>query len=340
MSQTCIDVFCHCLPSRYCRAVQRVLKKRFHMFDRLQQMAVMVDLEARFRVMDRFPGYQQIPSLASPPIEILAGPDQAPELARIANEEMAGMVALHPDRFPGFVASLPLNDPQAALQEAARAIDELGALGLQVYTNINGAPIDSPEILAILELAAERCRAVWLHPARSMFRPDYPTEQESKFDLWWALGWPYETSLAMARLVFAGVFDDWPELVIITHHVGGMIPMMEGRLGSGLELLGTRNPPQHADAVKTRLKETPLRAFRRFYADTASFGSRAAIECGLAFFGSDRLLFASDMPFDPEQGPGYIRETLRALAEMDLTQGQHRAILSATALRLLLSQRP
>ena len=340
MTQNCIDVFCHCLPARYCKAVKRVLKQRFHMFDRLQQMPVMVDLEARFRVMDGFPGYRQIPSLASPPIEALAEPDQAPELARIANEEMAEMVALHSDRFPGFVASLPLNDPRAALREAARAMDELGALGLQVYTNVNGGPIDSPEILAILELAAERRRAIWLHPSRSMFRPDYPTEEVSKFDLWWALGWPYETSLAMARLVFAGVFDEWPELVIITHHVGGMIPMMEGRLGSGLELLGTRNPPRHADAVKTRLKEAPLRAFRRFHADTASFGSRAAIECGAAFFGFGRLLFATDMPFDPEQGPGYIRETLGALAGMDLTEEQHRAILSANARRILLFEQP
>ena len=71
---------------------------------------------------------------------------------------------------------------------------------------------------------------------------DYPSEEVSKFDTWWALGWPYETSVAMARLVFSGLFDRWPDLKLITHHCGGMIPMMEGRIESGLQLLGTRKP--------------------------------------------------------------------------------------------------
>ena len=139
----------------------------------------------------------------------------------------------------------------------------------------------------------------------------------------------------MARLVFAGVFDRWPDLVVITHHCGGMIPMMEGRIESGLQLLGTRNPPHLADTVKTDLQERPIDAFRRFHADTASFGSRAAIECGMSFFGLDRMLFATDSPFDPEQGPGYIRETLRAIGEMDLNSEQRTAILSGNAERLL-----
>jgi predicted TIM-barrel fold metal-dependent hydrolase len=167
-----------------------------------------------------------------------------------------------------------------------------------------------------------------------MTTPDYSTEKVSKFDLWWALGWPYETSVAMGRLVFSGLFDRCPDLAIITHHVGGMIPMMEGRIGSGLDLLGTRVLPGYEQAVKTSLKQRPLEAFRKFYADTASFGSRAAIECGKAFFGIDRLLFATDMPFDPEQGPGYIRETFRAIDGMALSADQREAILFRSALKL------
>ena len=81
--------------------------------------------------------------------------------------------------------------------------------------------------------------------------------------------------------------------------------------------------------------DLPLPAFRRFHADTATFGSRAAIECGAAFFGWDRMLFATDMPFDPEQGPGYIRETLRALAEVEPTAPECRAVHAANARRLL-----
>ena len=314
-----IDVFCHWLPRPYLDAVLTHSGKRLHMLERAGQIPVMVDLEARFTVMDQFEEYRQIPSLASPPIEAVADPSTAVDLARIANDTQAEMVECHPDRFPGFVASLPMNNPEAALEEAQRATEELGALGVQVFTNVNGQPLDEPPFLELFETMGELQKPIWLHPARGMNRPDYPTEKVSKYDLWWALAWPLETSLAMGRLVFSGLFDRYPDLVIVTHHAGGIIPMMEGRLGPGLEMLGTRNPPELADSVSTPLKERPLDAFKRFYADTATFGSQAAIECGLAFFGSERLMFGSDMPFDPEKGPGFIRETLAAIDRMSLS---------------------
>jgi predicted TIM-barrel fold metal-dependent hydrolase len=335
MDDTCIDVFCHCLPPAYCDAANRAAVRPLHMFRRAQAIPVMVSLDARFKVMDQFPGYRQILSLSSPPLELIAGPDATPELARIGNDALAEMVVDHADRFPGFVASLPMNRPDAAMAEAKRAVTDLGAAGVQVLTNVNGRPIDTPEVLALFELMAVLGRAVWLHPTRGMRTPDYANESVSKYDLWWALGWPYETSLAMARLVFAGIFDRCPDLVIVTHHAGGMIPMMEGRLGPGLDLLGTRVPPGMDHAVQTPLKQRPIDAFRRFYADTATFGSRAAIECGLAFFGADRLMFATDSPFDPEQGPGYIRTTLEAIEAMQLTPQDRERILCGNARRCL-----
>jgi aminocarboxymuconate-semialdehyde decarboxylase len=294
----------------------------------------MVDLEARFRLMDRFPGYRQLPSLVSPPVETLADSETSLELARTANDELAELAAEVPDRFPGFVASLPLNNVEASLQEAERAVRELGALGVQVFTSVLGKPLDLPEYLQIIELAAKLDCAVWLHPTRTMERADYPTEEFSRFEIWWSLGWPYETSVAMLRLVFAGVFDRYPNLKIIAHHAGGMIPMMEGRIWPGLENLGSRTPPDKSEAVKTDLRENPLSAVKRFYADTATFGSRAAIECGLSFFGADRMLFASDMPFGQEGGAGHIRSTLEAIDKMDLSEPEKRAILSGNAERL------
>jgi predicted TIM-barrel fold metal-dependent hydrolase len=305
------------------------------MLNRAQTIPVAVDVEARLALMDRFPGYRQVLSLASPPLEIIAGPDVTPDLARLGNDAMAGMVAEYSDRFPGFIASVAMNNMDATLIEAERAIKTLDACGVQIFTNINGRPLDEPEFLPLFELMAQLDRPIWLHPARGMNFPDYATEKVSKFELWWAFGWPYESSVAMARIVFAGVFDRWPHLKIITHHMGGMIPMMAGRLSPGLDVLGTRTPPEHAAAVSTALIERPLDAFRHFYADTASFGSKSAIECGLAYFGLDKMLFASDMPFGPEGGLGHIRETLRAISEMELSSDERRQILSGNACRLL-----
>src|SRR6185312_9863437 len=106
---------------------------------------VLWDLEARLRMMKRFPGYQQILTLSLPAIEYLAGPEESPALARLANDGMAEIVAKHPDQFPAFVASLPMNNVPAALDEMDRAITRLGARGIQVFTNVNGRPLDDPE---------------------------------------------------------------------------------------------------------------------------------------------------------------------------------------------------
>ncbi len=330
-----IDVFNHILPPEFAAAVDRLATRRLLMFDRARQIPAMAVLDARLRVMDQFPGYRQILSLTSPPVEALVPEDHAAELARVGNDALATLKDQLPERFPGFVASLPMNDTQAAMREAERAVNELGAVGVQLYTSTNGCPLDRPETLELFGLMAELNRPVWLHPIRPMTSADYPSESVSKYDLWWAFGWPHETSIAMGRLVFAGVFDRWPNLAVITHHVGGTVPMSAGRIESGLALLGTRNPPEHVAAVATDLQEPPLTAFRRFFADTASFGSRAALECGRDFFGIDQLLFASDMPFDPEQGPGFIRDTLRAIDEMNLTEADRRAILENNLKKLL-----
>lgn len=330
-----IDVNCHWMPKSFYEYASKKSEIRPHMLERANRIPVMGDLNLRFAIMDRFPGYRQIPSLVSPPLEALAGPDTTSDLSQAANEAMAELAVKHPDRFPGFVAALPMNNPEAAMKEAERAVTSLGAKGVQIFTNVNGSALDRPEYLQIFELMSKLRKPVWLHPARGIQTPDYADETVSKFEIWWALGWPYETGAAMLRLVFAGLFDRCPELAVITHHAGGVIPMMEQRIGSGYELLGSRTPEAMKEAVSTTLKEKPLEAVRRFYADTATFGSRIGIESGLGFFGIDKLMFASDMPFDPEQGPGYIRETLQAISEMRLTDEERDLILFRNACELL-----
>lgn len=330
-----IDVFNHILPAEYIAAVEQRVSRRPLMFDRAVKIDSMSNVDARLRVMDQFPGYRQILSLSSPTIETLATGDVGAKLSQIANDAMSKLVERLPERFPGFVASLPLDNPDVAQREAERSIRQLGAVGIQVYTSVHGRPIDQPHLLELLGHVSELGGAVWLHPIRPMSSSDYPSERNSKFDLWWAFGWPHETSVAMGRLVYAGVFDRWPSLKVITHHAGGTIPMFAGRIEHGLASLGTRNPPELAGEVETGLIEPPLKAFKHFYVDTATFGSREALACSRSFFGSNKLLFATDMPFDPEGGAGFIRETLNAIRELNLSADDQSKILEANIKRVL-----
>ena len=123
---------------------------------------------------------------------------------------MAELVQRYPDRFPGFVASLPLGDPDAAARELHRAVDDLGARGFQIFSNILGKPISAPEFLPLFEAMAAYDLPIWMHPYRGADMPDYKTEDRSEYEIWWTFGWPYETSVAMARLVFAGLSIAFP----------------------------------------------------------------------------------------------------------------------------------
>jgi len=138
----------------------------------------------------------------------------------------------------------------------------------------------------------------------------------------------------MARLVFSGTFERHPDLKIITHHLGGIVPYLEGRVGYGWDQLGARTSQVDYSVVLQSLSKRPVDCFRQFYADTAMFGARAATRCGLEFFGTQRLLFASDMPFDPTPGL-YMRETIRVIESLDLSPGDKDRIYFGNAERLL-----
>jgi predicted TIM-barrel fold metal-dependent hydrolase len=330
-----IDVFNHIYPAAYFERVMTVAPDYKDVGKRMRNVPMLIDLDTRFRVMDRFEGYQQILSIATPPIEAYASPTDAVDLARIANDGMAALVARYPDRFPAFVASLPLNDAEAAVAETERAVRDLGARGIQIFSNINGRPLDSPEYLTLFDVMAEHDLPVWLHPYREPAFSDYQSEARSKFEIWWAFGWPYETSVAMARLVFAGLFDRHPSIKIITHHMGAMVPYFEGRVGPGWDQLGVRTSDEDYGDVLRRLAKRPVDYFKMFYADTALFGAYDATVCGLRFFGADHVLFASDAPFDPERGPMFIRETIGIVDRLPMSQAEREQIYWRNAVALL-----
>lgn len=330
-----IDIFNHICPKSFYDRIAKLPEKGSSMKKRISRIPSLVDLDVRFRIMDRFGDYVQVISCPSPPIEAFAGPKDSPALARLLNDGLAELVDRHPSRFPAFIASLPMNNPDAAVREIERAVGKLGATGVQLYSNVNGRPLDEPEFLPIFEKMAALNLPIWMHPARPANFPDYVTEKKSKFELWWVFGWPYETSIFMARFVLGGYFDRFPEMKIITHHMGAMIPYFSGRTGPGLDQLGARTEDEDLTVYTRRLKHRPQEYFKMFYADTATFGARHAIQCGLEFFGADHTLFSSDSPFDPERGPGYIRETIRCLEELPLSPEDREKIYEGNARKLL-----
>jgi aminocarboxymuconate-semialdehyde decarboxylase len=330
-----LDVFNHIYPAGYFARFMEVAPTYKDIGKRIRSIPMLTDLDVRFRVMDAFDDYQQVLSIATPPIEVFASGTAAIDLARAANDGMAELVRRYPDRFPAFVASLPLNEPDAAVRELHRAVEDLGARGFQVFSNIRGEPISAPKFLPLFETMARYDLPIWLHPFRGADFADYQREQRSEFEIWWTFGWPYDTSAAMARLVFAGHFDRFPALKIITHHMGAMVPYFAGRVGPGWDQLGARTSDQDYSQVLKSLAKRPLDYFRMFYADTALFGAYEATVCGLQFFGPDHVLFASDAPFDPEKGPMYIRETIAVVDRLPVSDADRERIYWRNAAELL-----
>ncbi|HTL43566.1 MAG TPA: amidohydrolase family protein [Vicinamibacterales bacterium] len=330
-----IDVFNHIFPQPFFERLQQVAVNR-GAIKRWLHIPFLYDLDVRFRMLEEFgDDYRQILSLSAPPIEsINPDPQITLDLARLANDTQAELVRKHSDRFPGFIASLPLNDPDASVIELERAVTELDALGVQVFSNVNGLPLDDERFFPLFEAAHRLQRPVLLHPARGAKFADYPGEEKSKYEIWWTFGWPYETSAAMQRLIFSRLFDRLPGIRIVAHHLGAMVPYFEGRVGFGLDQLGARTADEDYEALRRSLPRRPIDYFKMFWADTAVFGSRPATICGLSFFGTDQVVFASDAPFDPEGGPMYIRETIKVIDGLDISGADRRKIYQTNAERL------
>jgi hypothetical protein len=229
-----------------------------------------------------------------------------------------------------------MNNVAACLEEMDYAINQLGARGIQIFTNVNGRPLDEPELWPIFEAAVKRYDVpIWMHPARGANMPDYAREKKSKFEIWWTFGWPYETSAAMTRMVFSGFFDKLPNMKVITHHMGAMIPFFDGRVGPGLDQFGSRTSDEDYEGLLKSMPLRPIDYFRKFYADTALAGGRSGLRCGLDFFGAKQVVFASDCPFDPEGGPMFIRTIPEAIDSLNLTKEENEGIYFRNALNLL-----
>ncbi|CAN0446937.1 unnamed protein product [Discosporangium mesarthrocarpum] len=307
-----IDVFNHVFPTEFFEQIEGLMPDAA--VKRWKSIETIHNMDARLRMLDEFDDYQQIISMSQPPIDSVAGPNDSPGLTRVANDGMARICRENPDRMPWFIASLPMNNTEAALAEIDRAIDELGTVGFQLFTNVNNKALDQPEFRDIFAKIAQRGKTIWLHPTRPATHPDYLTEDRSFYEIFWGFGWAYETSAAMARIVCSGMFDEIPNLRIIAHHWGAYTPHAEGRFTPSWE---SRNAEMgDGKSFRDTLKKPMIDYFKDFYGDTAMFGAQAASQAGLDFFGADHSFFATDCPYDEEGGARLIRSTIDVIANL------------------------
>ena len=328
-----IDAWTHFIPKPFADRMAQIAGNFADIGKRMREIPCIHDLDERRRVVDQFPDYAQVLSHGLPPVERLFPPEKSPEMARVANDGLAEVVVKHPKHFTGYSCLLPMNVPDAAAKEAERVLNN-GANAIQLATNANGAPIDDKKFWPIYEVIERSGKPILLHPSRTRQMPDYPTETYSKYEICSVLGWPYETGVTLARFVFSGIMDAYPNLKIISHHLGGVIPYLEGRVGHSFDQLGARTSDEDYGALLKSLKKRPYDYFKSFYGDTAVEGARAATICGIDFFTPDHTLFASDCPFDKEKGPGYIRSTMAVLDSIGLSSADKEKICHRNAQQL------
>jgi len=305
-----IDVFSHIMTEKYLSEYRKkvpAIDNEIEVYTR-----PVVDLQMRLRLMERFPEVLQILTVAKVPLEKFVGPKDAVRLARIANDELAELLVKHPDKFFGAAACLPMNDIDAALQEADRAIGKLGLQGVQIYSRIAGEPLDSPKFKPLFAKMAGYHLPIWLHPetnpALDMDRGIY--------------SWPYETTAAMLRLVQSGIFYEYPDLKFIVHHAGAMVPFFADRLkwfASATKLFRQNDPNIHEQ-------------FRYFYVDTALYGNTSALQCAYDYYGAGHMLFGTDAPLGPRWG--MIEGTIRSIERMAIPDAEKDRIFSGNAIEI------
>lgn len=326
-----IDIFPHILPIKYKEALYKLAPPGFYIQNVIDSLPTLFDLGHRFRIMDKFEGLMQVLTISAPPVELIVEPQKAIDLAKLANDEMAELVLKYPDKFAAAVACLPLNDMDAALQEVDRAINDLKFRGVQIASTINDKPLDSPEFIPLYEKMSRYNLPIWIHPEREASYADYRSENRSRYMIFHIFGWPYETAAAMTRLVFSGILERFPNLKFITHHCGGMVPYLVERIKGSYD---------HAEMLrgaryKQGLTKPPIDYFRLFYYDTAIYGNTPGLMCAYAFCGTDHMLFGTDFPYDSQFGERYIRQTIEAIENMDISDLDRKQIFEDNAKKLL-----
>lgn len=252
--------------------------------------------DRRISSMDQIGIEKSVLSLAGPGVQVEKSVQTAVKMARLCNDYLADRIAEKPDRFAGF-AHLALQDPTAAADELERTVTNLGFCGALINGCTNGAYLDDDRFSVLWERTADLGVPIYIHPNNPA---DIPHMYHNHPELWGPVwSWTVETGNHAMRIVFAGVFDRFPNAKLVLGHMGETLPFQLWRFDSRWEI---------SNRGEMHLELPPSEYFRRnFWCTTAGVCSDEPLRCAIDALGADRVMFSVDYPFErPEEAGKWI----------------------------------
>jgi len=272
------------------------------------------DIDYRAEVLEKSGIDKQILTFTTPGTHIET-PDRSVKLAQLVNESFAKIMIERGDRFAA-LATLPMNDPEASVTELDRAFKELGFQGAMLHGNINGTPLSDQSFWPLYEKAHDLNAVFYIHPS-------FPIGVEAMMDYWLMplVGFPFDTTLAAAKLVFSGVVEKFPGIRWVLGHLGGAIPYLAERLDRGYFAF---------EECRTNIRKPPSEYLKEFYYDTVNFDVRA-LEFAIVFAGADHFVAGSDYPHKI----GSLEKMVESIEKLDLSLEEKMGIFGGNAAKLL-----
>ncbi len=281
MNSERIDIHAHYYPRTHLKLIEKRVNEIYLEGAKFPAMEKMYNLDLRLKEMRESKVDKQILSVGPPGVDRLDR-ETAIAQARICNDEIAGVVKKNPESFEG-VAILPLQFMDVALEELNRAINELGLKGVMINSNVNRKPLDSPEFFPFYNKAGEMGVPVHIHPTVPTC-----TDFQKEYGLYIVLGFIYDSSLAMLRLILSGVLSKFPKTKFILSHLGGVLPYLAQRIDDQWQSF----PP----FMRGVIDRPPTNYFRNIYVDTVN-NFPPAYALAKQLFGTERIMFGTDYPF-------------------------------------------
>jgi aminocarboxymuconate-semialdehyde decarboxylase len=304
-------------PTRYGMSIEEKDGKRyFNSHGRPAELqAVFYDADAKVEWMDRNKLDIAAISVGPPIFFYWLSPEIGLEAAKLANDGIAQMVAKRPDRLRG-MAHLPMQDPDAAIAELERVVKEYKFKAVEVGTSIEGVELANPRFRKVLKTIEQLGCFMFTHPYQCLAEGGMDEYYLKNF-----VGFPLDTTLMVAHLMYSGALDELKDLKILLPHGGGYVPYQIGRFIHGFNV---RPEPK----MKTRT--SPADLLRRFYFDALTHDPQAARHL-INMVGADRVVIGSDHPFD--MGPPDLMGAIDAIP--DLSASEREYVCGLTALSLL-----